>query len=57
MDYAMMAVELERLLNGFLDGLHEKPARELREFLWDNKVGILRALQSAAQLENVITGD
>src|SRR5215207_7379522 len=46
--YDLMAQELERLLNEFLDGMHEKPAKALKEFLWDNKVGILRALQAAA---------
>lgn len=47
-----MAEELERLLNEFLAGLHERPAAALREFLWDNKVGILRALQAASKLSN-----
>lgn len=52
MDYALMAEELERLLNEFLDGLKKKPAEELSVFLWDNKVGILRALQAASKLSS-----
>jgi hypothetical protein len=49
MDYDLMAEELERLLNEYLDGLHECPTEELKRFLWDHKVGILRALQAAAK--------
>jgi dsDNA-binding SOS-regulon protein len=51
MDFKLMAEDLERLLNEYLDSLHQSPAEELRLFLWEHKVGILRALHIAAETE------
>lgn len=46
---ADIAPRLDALIDAFLlDMKKPKKRRELREFLWDNKVGILRVLQWAA---------
>ena len=44
-DYIHLAEELDRLLNVFIDDLGDESAFQLRQFLWENKIGILRALQ------------
>lgn len=45
-----IAPELDRLITAFLDetNLHKKQniGIELRQYLWDNKVGFLRVLQA-----------
>ena len=41
-----LAPELDRLINAQLESRPKaNAAEELRQFLWDNKVGILRVLQ------------
>ena len=46
---ADLAPRLDKALNNFLAGGTDTA---LRQFLWDNKVGILRILQSYGELEN-----
>lgn len=49
-----MAAELHRLVDAYTDhGLTMEAAAELKQFLWDNKLGILRALETLAHGEDV----
>jgi len=51
-DFGEMAHELDRLIEKFLYCISSQDSRagdELQNFLWDNKLGILKALQAAAE--------
>jgi hypothetical protein len=45
-----MAIDLEQLVNAYLDDI-DNPVGfvELREYLWDNKIGILRICEELAR--------
>lgn len=46
-----LAVELDRLIEAGLDG-NALAASDLRDFLWSNKVGLLRYIQAACAIED-----